>query len=61
MSLDKQFNFSKFEKTIYSKWESSGCFKQKKNKESFCIMMPPPNVTGSLHMDTLLILQFKMF
>ena len=50
MSLDKQFNFSKFEKTIYSKWESSGCFKPKKNKESFCIMMPPPNVTGSLHM-----------
>ena len=50
MSLDKQFNFSKFEKLIYSKWEDFGCFKPSQNKESFCIMMPPPNVTGSLHM-----------
>lgn len=50
MQLDKQFNFKKLEKEIYSRWESSGCFKPKKNKESYCIMMPPPNVTGNLHM-----------
>ena len=50
MPLDKQFNFKKLEKEIYSKWESSGSFKAIKNKEPYCIMMPPPNITGSLHM-----------
>ena len=50
MQFDKQFNFSNIEKEIYSQWESSGCFKSIKNKEPYCIMMPPPNVTGSLHM-----------
>ena len=32
-------------------WESSGAFQPKKdaNAEAFCIMIPPPNVTGSLH------------
>ena len=50
MSLDKQFNFNDLENKIYLDWESSGCFKPKKNKNSYCIMMPPPNVTGSLHM-----------
>ena len=50
MSLEKQFDFKKFEKEIYSKWESSDCFKPKKSLNSYSIMMPPPNVTGSLHM-----------
>ena len=50
MSLEKQFNFKKIENLIYSNWENSNSFKPKKNKESFCIMMPPPNITGSLHM-----------
>ena len=50
MSFDKYFNFSKEEKLIYDKWENSGSFKSKKNTESYCIIMPPPNVTGSLHM-----------
>ena len=50
MQFDKQFNFLKLENKIYSMWESSGCFKAKKNRDSYCIMMPPPNVTGSLHM-----------
>ena len=38
------------EKIIYSKWEKSNCFKPIKSNESYSIMMPPPNVTGSLHM-----------
>ena len=50
MQLDKLFDFIKLEKEIYSNWEVSNCFKPLKNKEPYCIMMPPPNVTGSLHM-----------
>ena len=50
MSLEKQFDFKKLEHSIYKNWEESGCFKPVKNSDSYCIMMPPPNVTGSLHM-----------
>ncbi len=50
MSFDKYFNFSKEEKLIYDKWQNSGSFKPKKKSEPYCIIMPPPNVTGSLHM-----------
>jgi len=50
MEFPKFFDFINEEKIIYSKWEKSFCFKHKKNKESYAIMMPPPNVTGSLHM-----------
>ena len=49
MSLEKQFDFINLEKLIYNNWEKSGSFKPLKNSESYCIMMPPPNVTGSLH------------
>jgi len=45
MQFDKQFNFIEL-----ARWEFSGCFKPIKNKEPYCIMMPPPNVTGKLHM-----------
>ena len=38
------------EKSIYDEWENSNSFKPKKSKTSYSIMMPPPNVTGSLHM-----------
>ena len=50
MELSKFFDFLEDEKNIYSDWEKSNSFKSKKNKESYSIMMPPPNVTGSLHM-----------
>ena len=50
MFLEKEFDFIKFEKKIYKDWEESGSFKPIKNSEPYCIMMPPPNVTGSLHM-----------
>ena len=50
MIQDKYFDFQNDEKTIYDSWESSGSFKSIKSKDSFCIMMPPPNITGSLHM-----------
>ena len=50
MQLEKQFNYIKEEALIYKNWENSGSFKPKKNSEPYSIMMPPPNVTGSLHM-----------
>ena len=50
MALDKFFDFINDEKIIYKNWEEKGAFKSVKNKLSYCIMMPPPNVTGSLHM-----------
>ncbi len=50
MQLDKFFDFLKDEKHLYSQWEESSCFKPKKGGEPYSIMMPPPNVTGSLHM-----------
>ena len=41
-----------FEERLYEEWEKKGYFKPSmdKNKEAYCIMMPPPNVTGKLHM-----------
>ncbi len=50
MQLDKFFDFLKDEKHLYSQWEESNCFKPKKGGDPYSIMMPPPNVTGSLHM-----------
>ena len=50
MTLPKFFDFLKDEKIIYSNWEKSKSFKSKKNKDTYSIMMPPPNITGSLHM-----------
>ncbi len=50
MEFPKFFDFINEEKIIYSKWENSLSFKSKKNKQTYAIMMPPPNVTGSLHM-----------
>ncbi len=50
--LNEKFNPSDFESKLYKEWEEKGYFKPSmdKTKESFCIMMPPPNVTGKLHM-----------
>ena len=54
MVMDKNFSPSECETKIFEKWERSGAFKagsnSKENAKSFCIMIPPPNVTGSLHM-----------
>ena len=50
--MENNFNFSQREDEIYKTWEEKGYFKPSmdKTKESYCIMMPPPNVTGKLHM-----------
>jgi len=49
MSSEK-YNHSEVESQIYSYWENNKLFKPKKNKKKFSIVIPPPNVTGSLHM-----------
>ncbi len=49
--LDKHFKPQDVEQRLYNDWEESGAFKcgQRPDAEPFCIVMPPPNVTGSLH------------
>ncbi|PHM59865.1 valine--tRNA ligase [Xenorhabdus sp. KK7.4] len=51
-SLDKTYNPTEIEQPLYDHWEKSGYFKPNgdTSRESFCIVIPPPNVTGSLHM-----------
>ena len=49
MSSDK-YNHLEVENRIYSYWEKNKLFQPKKNKKKFSIVIPPPNVTGSLHM-----------
>jgi valyl-tRNA synthetase len=50
--ITKTFDFKSTESKFYEAWEKSGAFKSKDDgkKEPFTIMMPPANVTGSLHM-----------
>ncbi|MEL7343804.1 MAG: valine--tRNA ligase [Pseudomonadota bacterium] len=51
--MDKTFNAAEAEARLYKAWDKAGAFKAGANAsstETFCIMIPPPNVTGSLHM-----------
>ena len=66
--LNDKLNPKDFEEKIYKNWEEKGYFKpsEDRNKETYCIMMPPPNVTGKLHMghaldDTIqdILIRFK--
>ena len=66
--LKEKYNPKDFEDKLYEEWEKKGYFKPSmdKTKESYCIMMPPPNVTGKLHMghaldDTIqdILIRFK--
>ena len=45
-----KYNHKKVESRIYSYWEKNKLFKPKKNKKTFSIVIPPPNITGTLHM-----------
>ena len=66
--MNDKYNPKDFEEKLYEEWEKKGYFKPNgdKTKESCCIMMPPPNVTGKLHMghaldDTIqdILIRFK--
>ncbi|MGB0958458.1 MAG: class I tRNA ligase family protein, partial [Litorivicinus sp.] len=48
--MDKAFDPAHIEKDRYAQWEAQGCFKPSGSGDPYCIMIPPPNVTGSLHM-----------
>ena len=66
--LNEKYNPQEFEEKLYNEWKKNGYFKPNmdKTKQSYCIMMPPPNVTGKLHMghaldDTIqdILIRFK--
>ena len=52
--IEKTYQPSAVEQRIYAKWEEAGAFRcgrpERRDAEPFCIVIPPPNVTGSLHM-----------
>ena len=54
MALEKKFDATTSEPRLYQAWEAAGCFvagaNAKPEASSYCIMIPPPNVTGVLHM-----------
>jgi valyl-tRNA synthetase len=49
--LDKTFNPDEVEDRLYAQWEGAGLFRagRRPDAETFCIVIPPPNVTGKLH------------
>ncbi|WP_351188570.1 valine--tRNA ligase [Shewanella sp. TB4-MNA-CIBAN-0142] len=50
--MEKTYNPKSIEQALYQNWEEQGYFKPHgdESKGNYCIMIPPPNVTGSLHM-----------
>ncbi len=48
--MEKKYAPHDIEQRWYQNWEEQGYFAAKSEGESYCIMIPPPNVTGSLHM-----------
>jgi valyl-tRNA synthetase len=55
MTIDKAYDPKEIERDCYERWEKKGYFAPKEHKpeeqsDPYCIMIPPPNVTGSLHM-----------
>ena len=52
MEMAKTYSPKDFEERIYKDWEQNGCFSAKPDEEKvpFTIVIPPPNITGQLHM-----------
>ncbi|WP_372770819.1 valine--tRNA ligase [Pseudoalteromonas sp.] len=64
--MDKTYNPQDIEQSLYQGWEEKGYFKPSGQGDAYSIMIPPPNVTGSLHMghafqDTIMdtLIRFK--
>ena len=49
-NMESSFDPHAIEQSLYREWESAGNFEPRGNGKPYCIMIPPPNVTGSLHM-----------
>ena len=50
MTLSPSYDPTEFETRLYRQWESSGVFRPRGEGEPYSILLPPPNVTGTLHM-----------
>ncbi|MDR0374509.1 MAG: valine--tRNA ligase [Treponema sp.] len=52
IELEKAYNPKNFEERIYGQWKEAGCFQPRgeKDKKPYVMVIPPPNVTGVLHM-----------
>ncbi|MDE1895155.1 MAG: valine--tRNA ligase [Xanthomonadaceae bacterium] len=48
--MEKSFEPAQIESKWYARWEASGAFRPSGRGEPYCILLPPPNVTGTLHM-----------
>ena len=48
--MEKSYNPQNIEQKWYKQWEANGNFKASGKGAPYCILIPPPNVTGSLHM-----------
>ncbi|WP_147653438.1 valine--tRNA ligase [Vulcaniibacterium gelatinicum] len=49
-TLAPSYDPASFESRLYQEWEASGVFKPRGEGTPYCILLPPPNVTGTLHM-----------
>ena len=61
--LPKIYEPQEAEGRIYQKWEENGCFRGRRDpkKKPFTIVMPPPNVTGQLHMGHAMWRKISLF
>jgi valyl-tRNA synthetase len=48
--MNKSYQPKEIEQRVYERWEESGYFAPRGDGDRYCIMIPPPNVTGTLHM-----------
>jgi len=48
--MDKSYQPADIEQRVYARWEKNGYFAAQGEGDPYCIMIPPPNVTGTLHM-----------
>jgi valyl-tRNA synthetase len=48
--MDKSYQPQDIEERVYRRWEANGYFAPSGDGDPYCIMIPPPNVTGTLHM-----------
>jgi len=48
--MDKSYQPTDIEQRVYARWEENGYFAARGDGDPYCIMIPPPNVTGTLHM-----------
>jgi valyl-tRNA synthetase len=48
--MDKTYSPGEIEPRLYARWEAAGYFQPQPGPQAYCIVIPPPNVTGTLHM-----------